>query len=254
METVKRGCRGTSGRDCQEFPIKGPLADGFDLSLDRLRSKISSHEGGRKYVMTTVRNQAGLMCQTGCGPNIEGGLITLCTCLHQIRNYASPCDWTRGQWVAGFTSRDKKLGFTSHFLFYLMKVRWAYESHAELWFSSEISNHTKHAKNARTSQFGDVYEPRFGQLDLSSKRFEPAWYRIPCKGHPHHAPDDPDLWKKDICYKTKTSKRPAALLIGDPKFSFMWRTTQIMFAGKLPRSSKFDLQDLLINGLVPSSS
>lgn len=247
MRTTKNSCgsrRQINYKDHQDFPSTGPLAKRFDLSLHDLRQRLPSRGAkGWKYVATSVRNRDGMMCQKGCGPNIEGGHITLCTCIRQTRTYAYWQDW-EGQWIACFTSLRH---FPVNYLFYLMKVQWAFESHAELWFSTKVSDRTRIAKAAHNSPFGDVYKPRFAQKHVSIKRFDPSSYEKPCDGHDHKDPSDPSEWHKDINYKTSRTKRPSALLVGDSKFSFVWRTPRIVLPGKLSRAPKqFDkLQDLL---------
>jgi hypothetical protein len=78
-----------------------------------------------------------------------------------------PCEDWPNKWIAGFTSLDCG---RRHWLFYLAKVREAYESQSELWYSGSLSQQELDAKSARYSKLGDLYEPKRG-LSTSAKVF-----------------------------------------------------------------------------------
>jgi hypothetical protein len=97
------------------------------------------------YVVASIHRHNGEFVQTGCGPNFQGGLITLCTCKHRMRTYMDPDDWN-GIWIAGFTSLPTGNG--ANFLIYLMRVAYAFASQRDLWFSTAIPPAAKRAKAA----------------------------------------------------------------------------------------------------------
>lgn len=113
------------------------------------------------------------LIQTGTGPNFQGGYITLCTCKHRMRASLPRKEW-EGKWVADLTS--VKCG-GKHWLFYLAKVKEAYESQSELWYSHSLPEDRRQAKSARCPRLGDLYEPK-SELD-SMARFDPKQYPLP---------------------------------------------------------------------------
>ena len=210
----------------QPFPRTEPLAyhDWRNLPLNELRDCIADRNDVYFYVMTSVEYRNQRFFQRGTGPNFQGGLITLCTCKHRMRSSLSAHDW-RGKWVAGFT------GITEYqrknFLVYLMKVSEVFESHYDLWFSESVSSETKRAKAAHLNQFGDIYKPKRKGIDP----YEIKDYEEPCKEHSHF-----EGWQKDIKYDKGYSGRPAALLVGCEKKSFLWDVPKIWHSQQLPRS------------------
>ena len=85
------------------------------LDIDELRERIAAagspdHMTVYGYVITTVELRDGLFDQTGSGPNFDGGLITLCTCKHDLRARMHTEEWLKNQWIAGFTSWDVRFG------------------------------------------------------------------------------------------------------------------------------------------------
>lgn len=223
--------------DHQAFPREGPLAYNANLELTELRARLAA-DGGTLYcyVIDTIEEQGGRFVQTGSGPNFQGGLVTLCTCKHNMRTFKSPPEW-RGKWIAGFTGVGPGQGHNR--LFFLMAVAHAFESHHQLWFSDAIPAETKRAKAAHLDRFGDVYKPR----TMAGDPFNPRDYVPPCRDHVHC---ESSHWHEDIYYVGRITRREAALLVGDPGRSFLWDLCTIWLPSRIPRGQKnIDLTDLL---------
>lgn len=185
------------------------------------------------YVMTSVTKENGLLKHDGCGPNIEGGLITLCTCKHHMRSaghWLEDSKKASNKWVAGFT--DNKAG--GNVLFYLMQISEAYESHADLWraFLQQGRKKILDVKNATNNPFGDVYQPKDTEKCISEIRYEQESYEDPIDGHAHE-----NDWRKDVNYEGY-GKQQAALLVGEPVNSFVWTKGAVFSKSTLPRSTK----------------
>jgi hypothetical protein len=180
-----------------------------------------------------MRSRNGEFFQIGCGPNFQGGLITLCTCKHRMRTFKNPKQW-KGLWIAGFTGRSA--GEDANYLVYLMQVEHAFGSHRDLWFSRQIPAAAKRAKATHRDRFGDIYEPRARDIDEWDKHE----YIPPCPDHCHAG-----HWTNDVGYRG-VGGRHAALLVGDPRKSFLWNRPVIRYTGQLGRGqSKCKLSKLL---------
>jgi hypothetical protein len=233
----------------QLFPAAGLLSGNLDWGKARLGRAIADGMGGvYAYVMSTVILEGGEFQQTGCGPNFQGGLLTLCTCKHRMRTSLA-CEAWKDKWVAGFTSL--KCG-GRHCLFYLARVAEAFESQSELWL--RLSEEVRQAKSASDSELGDLYEPE-GILS-SDARFDPSRYRTPVPEHVHHRLGRVGMWKIDIDYRRKKlktkAKRAPALLVGDPQSSFLWRKPKLYVDGRWRQTNYGNtaefLQDLKVDG------
>ena len=216
------------GNRYQAMPTKGLLARNFTLPSGTLMERIAPFRECKvySYVVDTVDYHEGRLYQTGSGPNFQGDLVTLCSCKHQMRTYLEPETW-EGVWVAGFTG-STDLG--SNRLFYLMRVSKAFASHRELWLSEAISDETKVAKAAHLDRFGDIYQPKNTVGDAYRHRR----YLGPCKTHVHCEPGD---WRKDIGYVTRHGRR-AALLVGEPDYSFLFDRPTIASPFKIRRGER----------------
>jgi hypothetical protein len=228
----------------QQFPQTSALSQHPHLDKTRLAEMIERRSDTvYAYVMSTVVLDRGQLKHTGTGPNFQGGYITLCTCKHRMRASLSSEDWPN-KWIAGFTSLDCG---RRHWLFYLAKVREAFESQSELWYSGSLSHHALEEKSARYSELGDLYEPKRELGSLS--RYDPNSYHTPISGHSHHVDDSDQLWRIDIDYSRKKlkvrAKRQPSLLVGDPKFSFLWRTPTLYMDGKWRHTIYEGLVDFL---------
>jgi hypothetical protein len=210
----------------QPFPTTGMH---LDLNKARLAHMIEDESDAvYAYVMSTVVLERNQLWQTGTGPNFQGGYITLCTCKHRMRTSLS-CEGWPNKWIAGFTSLDCG---RRHWLFYLGKVKEAYESHAELWYSGLLPDQTLRAKSARHSPLGDLYEPK----SESGSVYDPVNYHTPILGHRHHKTVNGHMWQIDIDYSRKKfkvkAKRQPSLLVCDPEFSFLWREPRLYVDGR----------------------
>lgn len=162
----------------QPLPKHWHLADNLNLTLRQLNSTIGrAVQPTISYVLTSVSLNAvdGSFEQRGSAPNLQGGVLTLCTCKHKMRASVSTSDWP-GRWIAGFTSRSIHDG--RHWLFYLAKVESAHESHSDVWNS--LPERVQRAKAAHVNYLGDVYAPERPSNQPASIPFAPpsGWYAV----------------------------------------------------------------------------
>lgn len=224
-----------NGQEHQPFPRTGKLGTGSNASLSMLRQKVGAEQATvYSYVVETIKNKGGSFVQTGSAPNFQGDLITLCTCKHRMRTSRSPHDW-EGLWIAGFTSVG--IFDERNALVFLTRIARAFESHRDLWYSQDIPETAKQAKSARSSRYGDLFQP----LKRLSDPFDPRDYHQPCDDHCHCG----DGWHGDVNY-TGYGGRRAALLVGDPAYSFLWNRPTKFSPIQVPRNCKKEsLSDLL---------
>jgi hypothetical protein len=214
--------------DHQPFPTTGRLTSNMNLELAKLRSLISFEQSEVYcYVVATIKNQNGHFFQTGSAPNFQGDLVSLCTCKHFMRTFMDAENWT-GKWIAGFSG--VAAGNGANAFVYLMKIGCAFKSHMSLWFSDEIPMETKKAKSAQANKYGDIYQP----LIQVSDPFATQSYYNPVPNHVHC---DNNNWHNDINYEGSKGRK-AALLIGDPEYSFLWNQPMIDYQGHLHRGQK----------------
>jgi len=232
------GAATNEGNDTyQRFPDSSPLISNLNMDPIDLIRRIRMI-GGRVYcyVLTSVKYVDGRFVQTGSGPNFQGGLITLCTCKRLMRTGKVLGAWS-GTWIAGITGVQTGHAGNGH-LFYLMRVERAFESHLDLW--SWLSAHlpkTAEAKAADKHRLGDIYRPKTPRSDP----FAPATYVTPCPDHDHAETE----WYKDIYYEGYGHRTPA-LLVGDPRNSFLWSEPRMPVPIRLGRGYKIiDLDELL---------
>jgi len=219
----------------QEWTAEGKLKANMNLTLNELLSRMANDEEEvYAYVLTTLKNMNGEFAQCGCGPNFQGGLITLCTCKYSMRTWRERQDW-KGAWIAGFSGINL-LGDKKSYLFYLMKVSKSFLSHKEIW---DDLTYARFAKDARINPLGDIYEPRH-DIVAQEKEFDFSNYYPPIETHVHFAKD---RWHKDICYQNRFGKRRPTLLVGDERYSFLWRQPVIYFDGKHPRTKKWKIEE-----------
>ncbi len=217
----------------QPFPQTMEPGRNLNMPLSRLCECAASQALVYSYVIASMRKRNGVFVQTGCGPNFQGGLVTLCTCKHRMRTFRDPDQWN-GIWIAGFTSLPTGEGV--NFLIYLMRVAQAFASQRDLWFSTLIPPGVKQVKAVHRNRFGDLYQPRHKRI----APWKPGEYVPPCRNHCHA-----EGWARDIAYEG-VGARHAALLVGDPHKSFLWNRPMIHCAGRLHRGQrKSTLDDLL---------
>lgn len=214
----------------QPFPSGGLLGENLNLSLPQIADRIGSIVGeAYSYVVTTVVwNQASSAFeQWGSAPNFQGGLLTLCTCKHQMRTRRAIGDW-KGVWLAGVTSRRIHGG--KNWLFYLAQIKSAYESHADLW--ADMKGGVRKAKAAHLNFLGDIYKPK-SPPPTSDDRFSPGRY-VPPRFHVHRWEEEDGWhgpWRNDISYKHAPRSGHPPLLVADPRRTFLWDEPMIYFAG-----------------------
>jgi len=216
-------CAKRESDEIQPFPQMGRLIDALNLGLPTLKKRVPLQSANAYcYIVKTIEYRADRFIQTGSGPNFQGGIITLCTCKHQMRSRRAVESWP-GQWIAGFTSRAGVFG--QHYLVYLMRVSEACASHQELWYA--VPAKVRQAKAAHLHPLGDLYQPK----SPSGDPHDPLDYVPPCADHNHAQNDD---WHNDIDYKKRRGRQPP-LLVGDSRLSFLWDTPALRLPWELPR-------------------
>lgn len=223
--------------DCQSSNARWQIPDdvfSLNTTIEIIEDALGSDAVIYAYVMTSVTKENGSLKHQGCGPNIEGGLITLCTCKHYMRSAKHWLDDSSknasNKWVAGFT--DNKNG--GNVLFYLMKIGEVYESHADLWraFLQQGRQKILDVKNSSSNPLGDVYQPKDIEKCFLGIQYKQESYENTIAGHEH----DGD-WRKDINYEGY-GKQQAAMLVGEAVNSFVWTKEMVFSKLPLPRSTK----------------
>jgi len=216
----------------QQFPTGKTFPKQLNLTLSQLFERIGRpREAAYSYILKSVGwDSTGRLAQYGSGPNFQGGCLTLCTCKHQMRSSLEVSDWP-DIWLAGFTSRSIRT--KRHWLFFLTRIARAYESHSELWH--KLPTAVRIAKSAQTNYLGDLFAPQGKRKLAGVERFDPRNYVSPPR-HSHHMHSCDTGWHKDIRYK-RFGRRPS-LLIGDPKFTFIWNEPLIRLDGNHCRDFK----------------
>jgi hypothetical protein len=200
-------------------PQKGTLARNADLPLTLLLKQLrQEHCRASSYIVRSVHldHDSGTFEQHGSAPNFQGGMLTLCTCKHQMRSTRSAHDWT-DTWIAGLTSRTEQFD-GNHWLFYLAKVEAAYESHARLWDALPVR--ARNAKAAHAHYLGDVFKPK-APIVAGSAEFSPSSYVTP-NLHTHRQHPSDFGWHKDIDYQHAVSHRRSPLIVAAPEQTYLW--------------------------------
>lgn len=238
-----------------QLPASG---NNTDLDMEALAKRLAAvgdpaDQTVYAYVITTVHLADGRFVQHGSAPNFDGGLITLCSCKHSMRATLTVEQWKRGIWVAGFTSWSKEFK-KEQSLIYLMRVEEAYESQADLVFALRGSGRADivDAKSSTSNHLGDLMVPRSNKL-AGDDRFKPESYMTPMVGHAHRITAADVGWKDDIDYVGRGHLQ-AAMLAGDPQFSFNW--TRQTIRRRVPSATRpyrvWSLMEFL-DGLAPVS-
>jgi hypothetical protein len=230
-------CCKSKQSEYQLFPVSGSLAKNSNLCLKRLKRAVNKGDATVYcYVIETVKNNNGCFRQKGCGPNWQGGLITLCTCKHYMRTFKNSEDW-KGIWIAGFTSINdgssgKDGSNRKNALVYLMKIKDAFESHHDLWYALPAKARLAKDAHKKGNKFGDVFRP-IRKLKNSDK-YAHSLYHGPCDETHVHS----EWWHKDVNYpKTKNRHRPS-LLVGDKNNSYLWDKPLVAAINNLHRGQK----------------
>jgi hypothetical protein len=226
----------------QQFPDHGPLYCNLNIHLHCLKKRLRNvGDEAYSYVVTSVELKERIFEQRGSGPNFEGGVLTLCTCKHQMRASQSTDEWESDVWLVGFTSRtiyEKK-----HWLFYMAKIESAYESHSDLWKS--MTETIRQEKVAHRKYLGDMFKPKTRSL-MGDARYAPFHYHVP-RLHAHRNRKNPNGWRNDIRYHLADKYGHASLLVADPELTFIWNKPTIFLKQKHCRNYLIweSLQDLL---------
>lgn len=211
----------------QPFPSNGHLGKNLGLPLPLLTAQIGQLEDkAYSYVVRTVAwdHETATFQQHGSAPNFQGGVLTLCTCKHQMRSRLSPDEWEDDVWLSGFTSRTIHKG--RHWLFFLAKVKAAHESHRDLWDNLDAG--CRMGKVAHAHYLGDLFKPTTPK-PTGNARFLPRCYLRPTV-HVHRQYPDHDGWKKDINYRNAATSMRPPLLVANPRLTFLWEEPMIYFA------------------------
>jgi hypothetical protein len=226
------GC-GTEDIEDKKFQdLSGWIGVTLEDLLNRLGGQIDDEI--RVYTVATTRldKNSNIVGHKGSGPNLEGGLATLCTCKHSMRRNHTAEDWMKNKWILGLTSRTTSNGFNGeHYLFYLMKVDRAFESHKALF--EHLKKHNAAAlriKNAVKNPLGDIFEP----ISACADPLNPRMYKLPHIKH-SHAHDVGKGWEDDISFSymsSPTKRSPTPLLLGDIRNTFVWPKPMIKFKQK----------------------
>jgi hypothetical protein len=216
--------------DYQPFPVSGGLAKNSNLRLKSVQKRLAKEKAMVYcYIIKSVKNKDNIFQQTGCGPNWQGDLITLCTCKHYMRTFKSSKDW-EGKWIAGFTTVGDGCN-RRNALVYLMKVKDAFESHHDLWYALSPDARIAKDANKEGNIHGDVFRP-IRRLKNGDK-YNPSEYKGPCDLHDHSKKNG---WHKDVKYFY--NNRYASLLVGDKKNSFLWDRPLAVAIDNLHRGQK----------------
>lgn len=230
----------SNGYVYQKYPSNNRLTKNMNLGSEELLTRVSPRETGCFYKLSTVlpSEDSTEFRHIGSGPNFQGGLISQCTCRHDIRaKWYSLKEW-KSKWIAGITS---KTNLGASYLFYLIKVQKTFSSYKSLFdYYTQIDPQIIEAKSAEVNRLGDLYIPNEHITDL----YDLDNYRY----HPEHSHRDEKNRLKDINYpkytqhymKSGTSKH-ATLLLGDPNHSYLWSKPLMKFRkDNAPRSGKYD--------------
>ncbi len=258
--------------------LEDPLRRNLNLDLEELKGKltekgvcgVSLDDIVYVYVVTTtrvapVRNSYEIR-QEGCGPNFEGGIITLTTCKHYMRSsYELKGILDNGKlWIAGVTSKsNKKNPLREYVLFYLMKVDSTIiaNSFYDLWNQFNQVQNIRNIKDACNNPLGDLYRPKSNcNFNVGNNKWDLNCYYPPCRNHVHVVYCH-NCWIKDISYCCSNNRRPL-LLVGENPFmgkkkdsnnfnSYLWTEAKIKFVPNKPnknknfRTMKLTLQEFL---------
>jgi len=234
-KSESEACKCGNNNDYQDYPSTGTLKNNMNTSLREILKILKDIDSLiYSYVLTTLDLVNGEVKQSGCGPNFQGGYITLCTCKHYMRTWSN----VRKKddiWIAGFTS-STLFEDGQNRLFYLMKVGDRFGSHRELW--NHLDDEVREQKGASDNKFGDIYEPK------NEEEFSKDGYHCPINSHVHT-----NCWEEDVDYRNGNSGKRPVLLIGDPERSYLWPKPKVRYEGQHPRTKKWKDGERLVEML-----
>lgn len=208
------------------------LSDWHSITLEDLSNKLTPHAEDEIYLYTVASTRLEkidgkyYVRHMGSGPNLEGGLATLCTCKRSMREGMrnQKDEFWKRLWIVGLTSRAKANGFNGkHYLFYMMKIEHRFNDHKALHeYLNKYNQSALKIKNPLTNRLGDVFRPQTGLvLSTDDPYLQPCNYEPPCKNHSHSHDNE---WHEDI--------RKTPLLLGEENNTFVWSEPKIIFNEK----------------------
>lgn len=239
---MKTNCSNKSEKDYQTISF---TRFSKNLNLVDLKVKLeksNSTDTVHYYIITSVEFINGKFRQTGSGPNLEGDLITLCTCKHKMR----ACKITENDWIAGITSRDKtiiKEEEARNCLFFLIRIKELFDNQFELQTHLQREHPISlKLKDATINKFGDIFLMKYCNEDYHDVKN----YFPPKLDHCHRKEESPLEWYGDIeLYGKKAHK----LVMGDIDYSYVWDIPKIGLMGKYQNLNKgerhSDLKDFI---------
>lgn len=223
----------------QDWKTSGTLKGNSDFSLKTLKEVINGSESMNRvysYVVATVALEENELRQYGSGPNLEGDVLTLCTCKHYMRSWSTIDE---DVWIAGVTSRSGEFEDTGHCLFYLAQIKSVVENFPALHTELAGLGRTDaiQRKKASENSVGDFYEFKGTPEDASKKALRrPENYVKPVGDHVHYQHGAKDSWRDDIG-KSYSAADPK-LIVGEPKMTYAWSSPSIRYDGKHYRGQK----------------
>ncbi|MCB0728856.1 MAG: hypothetical protein KDD00_15435 [Ignavibacteriae bacterium] len=206
------------------------------------------------YIVETVGYVKDKFVQKGTGPNLEGNLITLCTCKHVMRTYP---DIEKGTWIAGFTSKNaynKGQSSEGNYLFYLFRINEALKNqHEYSLYLKENFKRTYNYKNSVKNTYGDLYIINNKKLIESDDNFyDPEFYLSPGEQHGHFKNKKGEsIWHQDIKKVNvknwgRSNEKGHKLLIGEKNKSFVWEKPVLKIKKLLTQGqSKTNIEEFL---------
>lgn len=216
------------------------LVENANLAIPELRNEVAGELSDSllySYVMTSVEMHDGRLLQCGTGPNVEGDVLTLCTCKHYMRTWSAI---EEGTWIAGLTSRaDEFAEANGHCLFYLSQIESVHETYPELgnYLTEEFGEDALDVKKTSNNPLGDFYEfdAREAHSTDDDLYYDPDRYKKPVDDHDHNGSNDG--WREDIDKKYDRTGRPK-LVVGDPSRTYVWDEPSISYMPEHYRGAK----------------
>lgn len=212
------------------------------LNLNNLRKQLSAFLDDTAYIYTLTsltRDASGIIQQNGSAPNVEDGIVTLCTCKHYMRQ-GNKGKW-KGVWIIGLTPIVKNKGFDGekNYVFYITRVEKEFTNHKEFYDYLHL-NHPNAIipKNGSRNELGDIFEPKTGIVIDGVTELNPNSYIDASKIHSHGT-----AWIHDVSLNPlSASPVSTPLLLGEINNSFVWQKPTIIWKGtKSVRRKKLTL-------------
>ncbi|CAN5504434.1 hypothetical protein BH10BAC5_BH10BAC5_15790 [soil metagenome] len=177
------------------------------------------------YILKSVKNINHSLVQIGTGPNIEGEVISLCTCKHKNRTSENIKE---GSWIAGISNKEN-----GNFLFYLMKIQKTFQNQKNLYEYYLKNNLYKSIKikDANKNNYGDLFIP----LRNIKDPYNPLNYTFNNKEHCHFEGNEwyDDIMKYELNVFGKKYLKEHKLLLGNSSLSFVWTKGDLKYDNEL---------------------